>query len=70
MSQSRAGSFFESVLNTVLSYGIALLTQLVVFPLWDIKLSTAGHFQVAAAFAVASMIRIYVLRRVFNWRSG
>lgn len=66
MSQSRAHSFIESLTNVAVGYGIAVLTQAVVFPLFGIRVSVPDHLAIGALFTVVSIARSYALRRLFN----
>lgn len=66
MSQSRMLSAVESVANTVVGYGVALLSQIVVFPMFDIHVPLRTNLAIGAWFTVISLVRGYVLRRWFN----
>lgn len=54
----------EAVANVVVGYGVAVATQIAVFPLFGMQTTIGG------IFTVVSIVRSYVLRRVFNggWR--
>lgn len=64
--QSRIQSFAESLMNVIIGYLIALLTQITVFPLFDIYVSVDTHIAIGVIFTGVSLIRSYVIRRVFN----
>jgi len=66
MSQSRAMSFVESCANVAIGYGVAILSQIVVFPLFEIKVSLADNLLIGAFFTVISIVRSYCVRRLFN----
>ncbi len=66
MSQSRKHSLFEVFVSTLFGYGIALLTQLWVFPLYGIPLHLWANAQIALIFTFISIIRSYIFRRLFN----
>jgi hypothetical protein len=66
MSQSRTMSGLESVANVVIGYGIALVTQVVVFSALQIPVSLGQNLWIGAVFTVVSLTRSYLLRRVFN----
>jgi hypothetical protein len=71
MKQSRLMSLAESIANVVVGYGLALVTQLIVFPWFGIAASFAEHLAIGAAFTVVSILRSYLLRRLFeHWRVG
>lgn len=66
MKQSRTMSAVESVTNVAVGFGVALATQLLLFPLFGIAASIGEHFAISAVFTVVSVIRSYVLRRGFE----
>jgi len=66
MTQSRTMSAVESVANVAVGYGVAVLTQVVVFPLFGLHATMASHLTIGAVFTVVSLARSYCLRRVFN----
>lgn len=65
--QSRKGSLVESLLNIAIGYGIAILTQLLVFPIFGIAIPLHDNLFIGAIFTIVSLIRSYTLRRLFNW---
>ena len=67
MSQSRRWSFFESCVNVAVGYGVAVLAQVLVFPLFGIRVSLADNLLIGVVFTLVSLARSYALRRVFNW---
>lgn len=60
-------SLLESTFNIAIGYLVALMTQLVVFPLLDIEVSINQNILIGIIFTVVSLIRSYALRRFFNW---
>jgi hypothetical protein len=66
VSQSRFHSALESVANVTVGYGVALLSQLAVFPLFGIHVPFSANLAIGAWFTVISLVRSYVLRRWFN----
>jgi len=67
MSQSRTMSLAESVANVAIGYGVALLTQVVVFGALEIPVSLDQNLWIGAVFTVVSLVRSYLLRRFFVW---
>ncbi len=67
MSQSRKYSFFESLINVAIGYGVALASQLLVFPLFGINIPLASNIAIGVIFTFISIGRSYCLRRLFNW---
>ena len=66
MSQKRCFSALESVINVIAGYGVALASQILVFPLFGIHASLSDNIQIGAWFTVISLCRSYILRRLFN----
>ena len=68
--QTRLQSFIESVANIAVGYGVALASQLMVFPLFGIHIPLSTNLGIGAIFTVISLVRSYVIRRWFNRRAG
>ncbi len=66
MMQKRRHSAIESVVNVLVGYGVALGSQIVVFPLFNIHVSIQDNIHIGLWFTIISLIRSYVLRRVFT----
>jgi len=64
--QSRLMSFAEAVTNVCVGYLIAVLAQLVIFPLFGIAATLGQHLAIGGMFTVVSIVRSYLLRRLFN----
>lgn len=64
--QSRLMSAVEAVVNVAVGFGIAVLTQAMVFPLFGIYATMGEHFAIGGLFTVVSLIRSYALRRIFE----
>jgi hypothetical protein len=59
-------SMVEAVANVVIGYGIAVATQVVVFPIFGIHITLADDLAIGLVFAVVSLARGFMLRRVFE----
>ena len=68
MNQSRLGSLIESAISTAIGYGVALVSQLLVFPLFGINVPLSTNLWIGAWFTVISLVRSYVIRRFFAQR--
>jgi len=69
MRQSRAMSLIESVTNVVVGYGLAIVTQLIVFPWFGLHPSLGENLSIGALFVGISLLRSFALRRLFErWR--
>src|SRR3990167_2063414 len=66
MSQPRYQSALESVANVAIGYGVALLSQLIVFPLMGIMVTLRENVVIGVIFTVVSLVRSYFVRRLFN----
>jgi uncharacterized protein (DUF2062 family) len=66
VSQSRLMSVVESVTNVAVGYGVAVGTQMAVFPFFGIEASLSDNLAIGAIFTVVSLVRSYALRRLFN----
>jgi hypothetical protein len=66
MKQSRLMSLVESVANVVVGYGVAVVTQILIFPVFGLHTTLAQDLKIGAVFTVVSIARSYLLRRVFE----
>jgi hypothetical protein len=66
MKQSRLMSLVESVANVIVGYGVAVVTQILIFPLFGLHATLAQNLKMGAVFTVVSIARSFVLRRVFE----
>ena len=64
--QSRWMSLLEAATNIAVGYGVAVLTQVLVFPLFGLHASLSDNLALGAVFTIVSLIRSYTLRRAFN----
>jgi len=68
--QSRLGSLIESAANVAIGYGVAVVSQLAIFPLFGIHIPLADNLLIGAWFTAISLARSYVVRRAFNAYHG
>ena len=66
MKQSRAMSMVEAATNVIVGYVLAIATQIVVFPWFGIEAALGEHLAIGLIFLGVSLIRGYLLRRVFE----
>lgn len=64
--QTRMQSFIESCINVAVGYGVALLSQMLVFPLFGIYIPLTSNIAIGGIFTIISIIRSYLVRRLFN----
>jgi hypothetical protein len=65
MKQSRFMSLVEAVTNAVVGYGLAVATQIIVFPWFGLEAELGEHMAIGMAFVGVSLVRSYLLRRLF-----
>ena len=66
MKQSRRMSVVESLANVAVGYAIAVLTQIAVFPIFGLRVSLTDNMIIGLVFTIVSIVRSFVLRRVFE----
>lgn len=66
MKQSRLMSLVESLANVLVGYGVAVVTQMLVFPLFGLVVTVTENMLIGLIFTVVSIMRSYVLRRCFE----
>jgi hypothetical protein len=66
MRQSRLMSMIEALANVVVGYGVAVLTQVVAFPLFGLDTTLRQNLTIGAVFTVVPLARSYLLRRTFE----
>ena len=64
--QSKLESIFESLTNIILGYFIALITQIIIFPIFNIHTTPIQNIKIALIFSIVSICRNYLIRRFFN----
>ena len=65
-SQKKSHSFMEAIVNVLVGLCINLTAQVLIFPLFGIHIPLSSSLEIAGIFTVISIIRSFVLRRVFN----
>lgn len=66
MKQSKVASLFEVLVNTATGFLISLSMQVLMFPLFDVHISGGQHVLMTLVFTITSILRGYVLRRIFE----
>lgn len=67
MTQTRTMSAVETATNIGIGLVISLLSQLVIFKLYDIHIALHENVEITLYFTAISIIRSYGIRRMFNW---
>lgn len=66
MKQSRTMSLVEAIANVAVGYGVAVVTQMLVFPVFGLQTTLAQNLKLGLIFTVVSIARSFMLRRVFE----
>ena len=66
--QSKLQSLIESLTNILIGYLTALLSQVLIFPLFNIYVSLQDNLLIGLYFTIISLLRSYLVRRYFNKR--
>jgi hypothetical protein len=66
MKQSRLMSLVESLANVLVGYGVAVVTQILVFPLFGLAVTVTENLLIGLIFTAVSIVRSYALRRSFE----
>lgn len=65
--QSKLGSMIEACVGTGIGFVVAWIAMVLVLPLFGFPATVGQSFWIVAIFTVLSIVRVYLLRRVFNW---
>lgn len=60
----------EAVANVGIGYLVALAATAIILPLFGHRVSAQDAVGISAAFTIVSLVRSYILRRLFNWWSA
>jgi hypothetical protein len=66
VKQSRRMSLVESIANVVFGYGVAVVTQILIFPVFGLHATLTQNLQMGVIFTIASIARSFGLRRLFE----
>jgi hypothetical protein len=59
-------SLIEAATNVIVGYGLAVITQILIFPVFGLHASLAQNMKLGLIFTVVSIGRGYALRRLFE----
>jgi cobalamin biosynthesis protein CobD/CbiB len=66
MKQTRAMSLVEAITNVAIGYGIAVATQMLIFPVFGLHATLAQNLKLGLAFTIVSIVRSFAIRRLFE----
>lgn len=67
MQQRKRTSLIEAVANCIAGIGVAIGAQIIIFPYFNIHVSLWDTGLIACIFTGISIVRSYLLRRLFEW---
>jgi hypothetical protein len=67
VKQTRRASLVESIANVTIGYGIAVGSQILVFPLFGLIVPLRDNIEIGVIFTAISLVRSFVLRRTFEF---
>lgn len=66
MKQSRLMSLVETVANVIVGYGVAVVAQILIFPIFGVHTTLAQNLKMGLIFTGVSIFRSFILRRLFE----
>lgn len=60
-------SMIETLVSIAIGLVVSLLSQLLIFRLYDIHLALSTNLVITLYFTVISIVRSYAVRRMFVW---
>ena len=66
MKPSRKQSAIETITQTILGLGISFVIQIILYPMMGIPVTIIQNIIITAVFFIASLLRGYVVRRIFE----
>jgi len=68
MKDKRIKSLIEAILNILVGFSIAFISNLIILPLFGYNVTIWDSLGMSLIFTIISLIRSYTLRRLFvNW---
>jgi hypothetical protein len=64
--QTKTGSLVETLASTVIGFGVALASQVTIFPWFGVHLPLTSNIYITCWFTLISVARGYFVRRLFN----
>lgn len=64
--QTKKWSLIESISNIAIGYFVALASQLIIFPVFGMRVSIGDNILIGIWFTIISIVRSYTVRRLFN----
>lgn len=64
--QTKKLSLIESLIQTFIGLSVSFIIQLILYPIMNIEVSYKQNLIITLVFTIASIIRGYFVRRLFN----
>ena len=64
--QKKTHSAIEAVINVLVGFGVSYAANLIVLPWFGFKVSHSAAFGIGLIYTAISLVRSYILRRIFN----
>lgn len=68
MKQSKLESFVEAKVNMLVGMLVSYILGLIVYPIFGFNVTHTQNLTITVIFTLASLIRTYAIRRIFNGR--
>lgn len=66
MKQTRKQSAIEQVVNIIIGLGVSFIIQIFLYPILGIPVTINQNIIIIIVFFIASFVRGYFIRRLFN----
>lgn len=67
--QTKKHSLIEAFVNVAVGYSVAVTSQVIIFPMYEVHITLEANLLIGVWFTLISLIRSYVLRRLFNLKT-
>jgi hypothetical protein len=59
-------SLVEAITNVIVGYGVAVVTQILIFPIFGLQTTLGQNLAMGGIFTIVSLFRSFALRRLFE----
>jgi hypothetical protein len=59
-------SLVEAITNVIVGYGVAVITQILIFPIFGLQTTLGQNLAMGGIFTIVSLFRSFCLRRLFE----
>ena len=65
--QTRRQSLIETIAGVAIGFAVSMVLSMIVYPLHGHRFTLTQNASITVIFTVASILRGYGVRRLFNW---